>query len=202
MRLLSSGPGGDGVMAGRHIISMRVDKGYRCDEPEHDLAGLAQRLGVPCAEPWVGLMTGVALDEAAIVTRENGGLKVASIVTVGLSNVSAAGHDPWLVADRPGPGTINIVVVIEAALTPAAMVNAVLTATEAKTLALVEREIRTARGERASGTSSDAIVIAAIPPAAGPDGPPLRYAGPATRLGLLIGATVREAVASRLPRQG
>lgn len=201
MDLLSSGPGGDGVRAGRHIIGLYVDKGYCRDDPERDLAALARRLGIGAAERWVGLMTGVALDEAAVVVRERGGLKVASIVTVGLGNASAAGRDPWDLAERPPPGTINSIVAVGAALTPAGLVNAVVTATEAKALALVERGVRTARGERASGTSSDAIVIAALPPPHEPAGPPLRYAGPATTLGLLIGRAVREAVASRLPPQ-
>lgn len=198
MRLLSSGPGGDGVTAGRHVIGLRVDKGYCRDDPERDLAALARRLGIAPAEGWVGLMTGVALDEAAVVVRESGGLMVASIVTVGLGNASAAGRDPWAVTERPPPGTINTIVAVGAALTLAALVNAVVTATEAKTLALVEREVRTARGARASGTSSAAVVIAALPPPHGP----LRYAGPTTTVGLLIGQTVREAVASRLPAWG
>lgn len=198
LRLLSSGPGGDGVTAGRHVLAMRVDKGYCRDEPERDLAMLARRLGVPENEGWVGLMTGVALDKAAVVTRDSAGLRVVAIATVGLSNASAAGRDPWRVADRPVPGTINIVVAVDALLTPAAMVNAVVTATEAKVLALYDGGVRTARGEPASGTSSDAIVIAASRPERGA-APPLRYAGTATTLGLLIGQTVREAVASRLP---
>lgn len=200
LRLLSSAPGGDGVTAGRHVLAMRVDKGYCCDEPERDLAALARRLGLPESEGWVGLMTGVALDEAAVVTRERAGLRVTAIATVGLSNASAAGRDPRRPADRPAPGTINLVVAIDAALTPAAMVNAVVTATEAKVLALCDGGVRTACGEQASGTSSDAIVIAAAPERGA--AAPLRYAGTATTLGLLIGQTVREAVASRLPRRG
>lgn len=199
LRLLSSGPGGDGTAVGRHVVSMYVDKSYRCDKPERDLAALARRLGVPDGEGWVGLMTGVALDEAVVMAREIGGLKVASIVTVGLGNASAAGRDPWRVADVLLPGTINIIVAIDAALTPAAMVNAVMTATEAKSLALFEGGVRTASGDRASGTSSDAIVIAATGAGHG-DAAPLRYAGAATTLGLLIGRTVREAIAGRLPR--
>jgi adenosylcobinamide hydrolase len=197
---LSSAPGGDGVAVGRHIISLYVDKGYRCDEPERDLAALADRLGIAADEGWVGLMTGVALDKAAVVVREHNGLAVAAIVTVGLGNTSSAGRDPtgdWF-APSPLTGTINTIVLVSAPLTAAGAVNAAMTATEAKTLALIEGGIRTRAGELASGTSSDAIVIAAPLSAAGAP-LPLRFAGTATVLGWLIGRAVREAIASRLP---
>jgi adenosylcobinamide amidohydrolase len=200
LRFLSSAPGGDGVATGRHIIGLYVDKDYRSDEPERDLAALAARLGIAAGEGWVGLMTGVALDKAAVAVREHDGLAVAAIVTVGLGNTSAAGRDPtggWF-APSPRPGTINTIVVASAPLTAAGAVNAAMTATEAKTLALIERGIRTRDGELASGTSSDAIVIAA-PASPSATAQPLRYAGTATTFGWLIGRAVREAVASRLP---
>jgi len=91
-----------------------------------------------------------------------------------------------------------MIVLVGAPLTAAGAVNAATTATEAKTIALIEGGIRTRAGELASGTSSDAIVIAAPLPATGAP-PPLRYAGTATALGWLIGRAVREAIASRLP---
>ncbi len=200
LRLLHSAPGGDGVTAARHVVSLYVDKGYCSDTPERDLAALAGRLGIAPAEPWVGLMTGVALDEAAVVARERDGLAVVAVATVGLGNTSAAGCDPWSAAGPSAPppvGTINLIVVVDAELTPSALVNAVIVATEAKALSLIERGVRTRAGELASGTSSDAIVIAATG-----RGAPLRYAGPATVAGLLIGAAVREAVTSRLPAPG
>jgi adenosylcobinamide hydrolase len=199
LRFLSSAPGGDGVTVGRHIVSLYVDKGYRCDEPERDLAALAARLGIAAGEGWVGLMTGVALDKAAVVVREHEGLAVAAIVTVGLGNTSAAGRDPtgWFAPVHP-VGTINTIVLASAPLTSAGAVNAAMTATEAKVLALHEGGIRTRAGELASGTSSDAIVIAAPLPTA-ETSPPLRYAGTATALGWLVGRTVREAIGSRLP---
>jgi adenosylcobinamide amidohydrolase len=146
-------------------------------------------------------MTGVPLDRAAMVTHEHAGLAVTAIVTVGLGNASAAGSDPTggLLAAAPAAGTINTIVVASAPLSPAGAVNAAMTATEAKALALNDRGIVTPKGEPASGTSSDAIVVAA-PVASGRDGAaPLRYAGTATPLGWLIGRTVRAAVRSRLP---
>ena len=64
----------------------------------------------------------------------------------------------------PEPGTINVVVAVPAALTDAALVNAVATATEAKVQALVES------GYDCSGTPTDAVNLALSK--LFPDGPP------------------------------
>ena len=76
------------------------------------------------------------------------------------------------------PGTINIFVVTEAALTDAALVGALQTATEAKVQALTEAGIgaRNLTGF-ATGTASDAIAIACVP------GASVDFAGPATQVG-------------------
>ncbi len=58
------------------------------------------------------------------------------------------------------PGTMNIVVLIDANLVQSALVNAVITTTEAKTGALLAHTVRTVEGYTATGTSTDAIVIA------------------------------------------
>jgi adenosylcobinamide amidohydrolase len=81
------------------------------------------------------------------------------------------------------PGTINIIVSVPVPLRDAAYVNAVMTATEAKTQALLDA------GFRATGTASDAICIAA--PAAGE---PEDFAGPRALWGARIARAVHSAV--------
>jgi len=85
------------------------------------------------------------------------------------------------------PGTINMIFLIDAHLTPAAMVNAVITATEAKTDMLLQRGGQTSEGYRATGISTDAIVVACTS-----RGKPLPYAGPAVEAGWLVGQYVWE----------
>ena len=91
---------------------------------------------------------------------------MAAVVSVGLSNTSSAGVTPPIGAGpadgaaAPGPGTINVVLLVDGALTPAAMVNAVITATEAKTMTLAEWDVKTPEGDAASGTSTDTVVVA------------------------------------------
>src|SRR2546426_10559060 len=53
------------------------------------------------------------------------------------------------------PATINTIVVVDAVAEPAALVNAIITATEVKTLALTAVGVRCADGRLASGTRSE-----------------------------------------------
>ena len=113
-------------------------------------------------------------------------MSVAALITLGLTNPMAAGVSaPTLLT----VGTINLILLIDGCLTRAALVNAVITTTEAKTLALIEGGTRTREGSPATGTSTAAIVIACTG-----RGEPLCYAGTATEVGWLIGRAVRGVV--------
>ena len=84
------------------------------------------------------------------------------------------------------PGTVNIVVEVPAALSDAALVNAVVTATEAKTQALLEA------GYACTGTASDAVCIAAPTPGGEREEEP--FAGPRSLWGARIARAVHAAV--------
>ena len=99
------------------------------------------------------------------------------------------------------PGTINIIVSVPVPLTDAALVNAVITVTEAKTQAVLDA------GFAATGTATDAVCVAARDPAgtAAED-----FAGPRSAWGARIARSVYAAVlagatayrASEAPREG
>jgi adenosylcobinamide hydrolase len=110
------------------------------------------------------------------------------VVSVGLSNTSSAGVTKPIGPESGGadPGTINIVLLVDGDLTPAAMVNAVITATEAKTMTLTAWDVKTPEGDAASGTSTDTVVVACTG-----RGEKLCYAGPATPVGWLAARAVR-----------
>ena len=63
-----------------------------------------------------------------------------------------------------------------------AMVNAMMTATEAKVRTLVEHEITTCEGYVATSAPSDSVVIACLS-----KGERIRQAGPTTQLGYVAG---------------
>ena len=190
LAVLSSAVVGGGLCSARDIVNMHVDKDYDGGSPEDDLAAFAASCGV--GGPFVGLMTAAYTEHACVVAESLDGVTVAAVVSVGLSNTSNAGVTPPLAGS---PGTINAILLIDAALTPSAMVNAVVTATEAKTMTLTEWDVRTPQGDPASGTSTDAVVVACTGQGTG-----LSYAGPATSVGWLVARTVRAAIA-RLCRE-
>jgi iron complex transport system ATP-binding protein len=186
--LISSAPLGGELRQARHIINHTVKKGYSSDHPERDLARLADEMGL--GEGVVGLMTAVDVRRTAVRSESKGNLTVTAVCTAGTSHPCAAGVPViWDDNSLVTPGTINIVVLIDGRLTEAAMVNAVITATEAKTRAICMCGITMPDGSMATGTTTDTVVIACTG-----RGKPLPYAGAATDLGYLIGHTVYQAV--------
>jgi len=186
--VLSSAVAGGGLTHVRCILNRHVSKHYSNSDPESDLREFAASQGI--SEPFVGLMTAVYLDRVQVVSLRHGDLPVAAIVTAGLSNPASPGLSP---AVDLAPGTINIILLVDAQLTPAAMVNAIITATETKAHFLLGAGVRTPEGYPATGTSSDAVVVACTGRGAW-----LPYAGPVTQVGWLIGRGVRQALEQAL----
>lgn len=185
LKILSSGVLEGGFFYAKYILNHHVDKDYDHNDPGDDIERAANQLGIK--ERAVGMMTAVDLENVSIKSREY----VTAVVTGGVSNATASGER------ASGGGTINIILLIDANLSDAAMVNAVINATEAKTLALRDLNIKSTRSdETATGTSTDTIVIACTG-----RGEVLKYAGAATTLGEFIGLSTREAVREAIIKQ-
>ena len=86
---------------------------------------------------------------------------------------------------RREPGTINTIVIVDADAAHAALVNAAMTVTEVKTLTLVEAGVKGTAGHHATGTSTDAVVVAATR-----RGSHHRFGGPASELGWTVAQAV------------
>jgi adenosylcobinamide hydrolase len=182
MLAITSSITGGGILPTRYILNMHVDKNYNCDSPADDLRSLAQRRGI--TESFHGFMTAVYLNKTKSVTLREQDIIVTALVTAGVSNAASAG------VSAPAsfiPGTINIILLLDANLTPAALVNAVITVTEAKTASLHDKNILTSSGLLATGTSTDAICIACTG-----RGESMDYAGSATLIGWLMARAVRQ----------
>jgi adenosylcobinamide amidohydrolase len=188
LHALNSSILGGGFTRPKNLINVQVEKGYDGGNPSEDLVGFAKKAGLN-VDDTIGMMTAALVDDLSLQYEQDGNLTVAALVTSGVSNALAAGGKSNF-SYSPRVGTINIVVLIDGNLSPAAMVNGVMTATEAKTLALMDLNVKDVfSGEPASGTSTDALIIAATG-----RGIMLPYAGTATQIGQMIGRTVREAV--------
>jgi len=186
---LSSAVLGGGYGEFHSLFIYHVDKNYDHPDPLHHLEQLAIEKNLP--PPCIGLLTAANLEHTGVVTLKQDSLEVCAIVTAGVSNATVAGKS--LPVTYTKIGTINIILLLQAKLSAAALVNAIITSTEAKTDCLHRLGIRTSEGELASGTSTDAVVVAHTG-----DGLTLPYAGPATEVGWLIGRAVQEALTKAL----
>src|SRR5262249_33120706 len=151
---VSSAVVGGGLSRGAAVVHVHGPESVRGGGADPWLAEFLPRRSIPA--PWVGLLTGASTENAEIATETLDGIIATAIVTVGLSNPASAGRSAvatWL------PSTINIILVVDATPAPAALVNLVMTVTEAKVMAMAEAGVRTADGELASGTSTDAVVV-------------------------------------------
>ncbi len=173
-----------GLAEARAVVNLHVTKNDPCADPAGMLEAYVRQAAVP--EPFVGLLTSAWTEHAVVGEASGFGMAALAVVTVGLSNRVAAGRVPVL---EWTPGTINTIVVVDADAEPAALVNAIITATEVKVLALDEAGIRGAEGSTVSGTSTDAVVVAATG-----RGPRARFGGPASEFGWTVAHSVRQAL--------
>jgi len=197
---VSSAPLGGGIGPCEWAVNVQVPHSYdRRDPAEHlrELAASCELRG-----PGVGMLT--AVDVRHIWSAQDGG--VVADVSVGITWPTWAAAPEELAPDEvgddvgghvgdevaggstvplpaPSPGTINVVAVVPARLSHAALVNAAMTVTEAKAQALWDA------GVQATGTASDALCVACR--ATGDEEP---FGGPRSPWGSRLARAVHRAV--------
>ena len=142
------------------------------------------------------LFTGADLANLSVQRRSFRDLAVVALVTAGVrSNAVRTSRDEGRYYE---PGTINVVLLANARLSPRAMARAVVTATEAKTAALQDLDVRSAyrpRRWQATGTGTDNVIVVEG------RGVPIDNAGGHTRMGQLIAGAVYAGVREAVLRQ-
>jgi adenosylcobinamide hydrolase len=177
-RCLASSVLGGGLGAVRTWVDLQVPPDYARTDPAAHLAEVTA--GFP--GPVVGMLTAAPVDRFQDVTV--GSARVFATVGLGYP-IAAAGRR----VVGPPQGTINLLVVTDAALTDAGLVGALQTAVEAKVQALADAGIEASNhAGLATGTASDAVVVACVP------GAFVDFAGPATRAGSELARAVHRAV--------
>ena len=178
-RMISSAMLGGGIGPREWILNAQVIAGYSRMDPVEHLAELGP------GGDGVGMMT-ASVDRN--VRSQDGGAEVVATVGLRVPTWAAAPEgaaDPELapMLGAPRAGTINIVAVLPVAMTDAALVNAVMTMTEAKSQALLEA------GFPCTGTASDALCLAV------PDtGPQELFGGPRSEWGARLARAVHSSV--------
>ena len=163
LTVLSSAIAGGGLATARSIVNLHVRKNWQ-PSPCGTASGWRAALDAYVARralptPYVGLATSAWTEHTEVASEREGDLAALVLVSVGLGNAVAAGLSARGPTDAPS--TINTIAIVEAAASPAALVNLVITVTEVKAAVLRDAGLRCPGGHPATGTSTDAVVIAA-----------------------------------------
>lgn len=168
---------GGGIGPCGWVINAQVPPGYARLDPDAHLRQIALQCGM--TGRGAGMLT------AALVGnyRQSVADGVAAVATVGLGGHRWTASGETDKATVPSAGTINVIAAMPVPLTDAALVNTVITVTEAKTQALL------GAGLPCTGTPTDAVCVAV--PATGTAVP---FAGPRSEWGARLARAVYCAV--------
>ncbi|MBP1910542.1 adenosylcobinamide amidohydrolase [Methanolobus bombayensis] len=152
---------------------------------------IAKRLGAD-PETSSGLLTAANMDNVAIITKSFRGVEVTAVMTAGIEVNGGRAGDPASYYQENGShqfiqGTINMIVIIGAALPDYTMARAIITASEAKAAAL-QQLMAPSRYSTGIATGSGTDMIAVV--CDGTSSLTLTDAGQHSKLGELIGKVV------------
>lgn len=184
LRTLSSAVVGAGLGWHRSFINRHVDKDYAIEDHIQDMQAYIKAINYNVDET-VGMMTAVKLKNVAHRFYKGTNFSLFIVVTAGVGNaVDCTRKQTFFQSDSIG--TINTWIFVNGKLTDEALIQAITTATEAKTKAMYDLQIKDPNSHTiATGTSTDSILVAATQ-----EGEFLPYAGTATNLGKLIGYSI------------
>ena len=174
-----------GVPEGYSDLSLHLD-------PLQLITSSAAKLGV--TKDYLSMVTAAKISNYSIVTKKTSDFSISVIATAGCQHGESSGEQ----IDIPEIfGTINIIVFIDADPTDSCMVAALITATEAKSAVLRDLDLRSRyTGDSATGSITDSVTVAS-----NGIGKQLVLAGPASKVGKVIGLCTRQAVREALLKQ-
>lgn len=150
---------------------------------------------------YAGMMTAASMKSCRIASNtiiDSSGIeaKLSVLLTSGIGNLRCAGDTAEyreLQAVPKKVGTINILLGCSRPLTPAAMAEAIMMATEAKVAALIDLQLLSpVSGNMATGTGTDAIAITS--PAVSNNEPAIEFVGKHTIIGETLARLVIDAL--------
>ncbi|MFA5572900.1 MAG: adenosylcobinamide amidohydrolase [Crenarchaeota archaeon] len=180
----------------RHVLNVGVPKGYS-DKVLHTnplelITTSARKIGV--TKNYLAMVTAANVHNFSLVTQKTNEYTVAVAATAGCSHGESSGEE---INIKENIGTINIIVFIDGAPLQSCMIAALITATEAKSAALHDFDVRSRySGDLATGSITDSITVASTD-----KGTPIILGGPASKFGKLVGYCTRHAVIEALLKQ-
>ncbi|MDY9927180.1 adenosylcobinamide amidohydrolase [Methanosarcina sp.] len=169
----------------KYLFNKQVPRTFNPPSPQKFIREEALRLSIEKA--YFGLLTAVNMEYLQIIEDDY----LTAFITAGVSNSSEF---------RVKVGTINIILISKAKLSETALFGAIITATEAKGLALLEK------GYTFLGTNTDAVVVAyetdSGPGSGSEEKREITYAGSSTEFGKKITEAVIRGVKVGLELRG
>ncbi|WP_290901412.1 adenosylcobinamide amidohydrolase [Ferroglobus sp.] len=154
----------------RYAFNHKVGEEFYSSDPADYLRNVAKKLGL---KSYFGLLTAVPMENLSVERKDD----VTVFVTAGVNNPNEK------------IGTINVIAAIDARMSRSALLNSIITITEAKSKALLES------GYRFTGTNTDAVIVLSTQ-----RGKYYRFSGPASDLGNKIWNCVCEGVKKSLKK--
>ena len=176
------------------FMNRRVDENYRVDDTVEELTSFIEVKGYKPTDT-VAMMTAVNVGQVVLESCEFDGGSIVVAVTAGAGNGTDVSMT-HLKERTKRVGTVNTWIFVNGTLAEEAFLQAMMTATEAKTKAFQEENvIDPFTGTIATGTPTDSLLVAATQ-----QGGHFQYAGPISELGRHIGKTVFEATTEAIRR--
>ena len=174
-----------GVPEGYNDLSLHLD-------PLKLITSSAAKVGL--TKDYLAMLTAANIKNYSLVTRGAPGFSVSVAATAGCQHGESSGEEMDV---QEIAGTINIIVLIDGNPSESCMVATLITATEAKSAALRDFDVRSRyTGDSATGSITDSITVASTC-----KGKTLTLGGPPSKLGKLVGYCVRKAVSDALLKQ-
>jgi adenosylcobinamide hydrolase len=178
------------------VLNVGVPEGYSDHslhlDPLQLITTSAAKLNI--TENYLAMVTAAKIQNYSIVTMKSNDFSVSVAATAGCSHGESSGEEMNV---QEITGTINIIVFIDGNPTESCMVAALITATEAKSAALRDFDVRSRyTGDSATGSITDSGTVAT-----NGKGKQIVLGGPASKLGKLVGSCARRAVTEALLTQ-
>ena len=178
------------------VLNVGVPTGYSDRslhlDPMELITISAANLGI--TQNYLAMVTAANVHNYSLQTKKTDAFTVSVAATAGCSHGESSGEEMDV---QEITGTINIIVLIDGNPTESCMVAALITATEAKSAALRDFDVRSRyTGDSATGSITDSVTVASTG-----KGKTMTLAGPASKLGKIVGHCARRAVTEALLKQ-
>ncbi len=178
------------------VLNVGVPDGYNDRslhlDPLELITSSAAKVGV--TNDYLAMVTAAKIQNYSLVTQKLNDFSVSVAATAGCQHGESSGEQMDV---QEIHGTINVIVLIDADPLDSCMVASVITATEAKSAALRDLDVRSRyTGDSATGSITDSVTIASTA-----RGKTISYGGPASKLGKAVAFCTRKAVTEALLKQ-